>query len=338
MSDLASLSVVIPCYNEEEVIENTYERLSALLRDWCATLISGYEIVMVNNGSTDNTLGKMLGIRERDDNVTVVDLRRNYGYQGSITAGLFHAKEDMVVSIDADLQDDPSKIKDMILKFYEGYEMVLGVRKNRDSDSRLKRYSAQLYYRLLNKLGVRSVYNHGDFRLLSRQLVDDFKRMSERNRYIRGMIFELESRYACVFYDRTERKAGKTKFDLPNLFGLAIDGITSFTSIPIRFVSFIGLSMFFISIIGFFYVLFMKYVINVRVPGWSSIAVIVLFYGGIQTLSLGIIGEYISKIYFETKQRPLFLVRHLYTNSEADLSHVPVTNACGVSDKSLAKD
>lgn len=312
MRALESLSVVIPCHNEEEVIQDSYKRLSQLLQEWHGRIISDYEIVMVNNGSTDQTLQKMLAIQERGENVVIVDLRKNFGYQGSITSGLFHASKNMIVSIDADLQDDPSKISDMVLKYYEGYEMVLGVRINRESDSVLKKSSAQLYYRFLNALGIKSEYNHGDFRLLSRSLVDELKTMGERNRYLRGMIFELESRYACVYYQRAMRPAGRTKFNFSNLFALAVDGITSFSNVPLRLIPLMGIFMFAVSLIGFLFVVYMKYISGVDVPGWASIVVAVLFFGGIQNLSVGILGEYVAKIYVETKQRPLFLVRRVY--------------------------
>ena len=224
MEKLPSLSIVIPCHNESEVIQDTWARLKELAESWEGRIIAGHELVMVNNGSTDDTLEKMIGISRQDPHAVIVDLRRNYGYQGSITAGLFTASKDMIVSVDADLQDPPEKIEDMVRKFGEGYEMVLGVREDRKRDFFLKRWTAALYYRFLNSIGVESVQHHGDFRLLSRALVEELKKFPERNRYLRGMVLHLESKYAVVAYARRERKAGKTKFDIRNLFEFAVDG------------------------------------------------------------------------------------------------------------------
>lgn len=314
---LATISVVLPCHNEEDVIVGSYNTLTKLLSGWMGTIVADYEIVMVNNGSTDKTIYRMFDLAKTDHRVVVVDLRKNYGYQGSITAGLYHAANDVVVSIDADLQDDPNKISEMMEKYYEGYELVLGIRSSRRTDSFFKRNTSQFFYRLSEKMGVKSVYNHGDFRLMSRRLIENFKKMGERNRYIRGMILELESRYACVYYERSARTAGSTKFNLYNLVTLALDAITSFSSAPIRLVFFVGVFMFAVSMLGLFYVLYVKFFTHVDVPGWAFTALIILFFGGVQNLSLGIIGEYISKIYTEVKQRPLFSVRNVIKNGKS---------------------
>jgi glycosyltransferase involved in cell wall biosynthesis len=307
-----SLSIILPCHNEEEVIECTYRTLKKLLDQWLRIIISTYEIVMVNNGSTDKTMDAMLRLKAEDKNIKIIDLRRNFGYQGSLTAGLFHSTADVAVTIDADLQDDPAKIAEMVGKYQEGYDMVLGIRSSRSSDGFFKRQSANIFYYLLNKFGVRSIPHHGDFRLLSRSLVEEFKSMSEVNRYIRGMILSLESRYACVYYDRTPRTGGKTKFNFVNLASLALDGITSFSIIPIRIVFGSGCFMFFSSVVGVGYVFYFKFIAGLDVPGWASILTTLLFFGGIQNLSLGIIGEYVAKTYLETKKRPLFSVRRIY--------------------------
>ena len=307
-----SLSIVIPCHNEEAVLPSTYATLKSLLSQWQVRLISDYEIVLVNNGSTDQTLEVMLDLQKEDTNIVIVDLRNNYGYQGSITAGLHHATKNMVVSIDADLQDDPAKIGEMIEKYSEGYDMVLGVRQSRKSDRFLKRMTAQWYYKFLHHMHIKSVFNHGDFRLLSRTLVDEFKKLNERNRYIRGMILNLDNHYTTVTYDRTKRKAGKPKFDAKSLFALSLDGITSFSTGPIRVISILGIFMSFVSIVGMIYVLYVKFIRGVEVPGWAFLAIVIIFFGGLQNLSIGIIGEYIGKIYIESKQRPLYHVRKIY--------------------------
>lgn len=309
---LETLSIIIPCYNEEEVIYESYIKIKKLLDEWHNEIISDYEIILVNNGSTDNTFNEMNKIYRENKNIVILDLRNNFGYQGSITAGLFNASNDMIVTIDSDLQDDPSKIEAMILKYYEGYDLVLGIRQNRDRDSLLKKYTAQYYYKLLNILGINSVYNHGDFRLMSKSLLEDFKNYPEKNRYIRGIMTNLESKYACVYYDRVERTKGKSKFNILSLLSLAIDGITSFSAIPIRLISIFGIFMFIFSIIGMFYVLYERFINHVDVPGWAFTSVLIMLFGGLNSLFIGIVGEYVGKTYIETKQRPIFSIRNKY--------------------------
>jgi polyisoprenyl-phosphate glycosyltransferase len=308
-----TLTIVIPCHNEQEVLVQTHQTLTGLLQQWLREgLISDYEIVAVNNGSTDATLEVMQELLQSDPRLVVVDLRANYGYQGSLSAGIHHATQDMVVTIDADLQDDPLKIREMILKHYEGFELVVGVRSDRSADAPLKRLTATWYYKLLRKLGVNAVPHHGDFRLLSRALARDFEQFTERNRYLRAMIFDLDSRYACVEYRRTPRTAGRSKFSFSHLVALGLDGITSYSSRPVHLVFMLGLTMFLLSFVGIGYVAFIKLFTQQSVPGWASTAVILLFFFGLQNLSIGVIGEYLSKVYVEVKQRPLYLVRHVY--------------------------
>lgn len=312
MENKKSLSIVVPCHNEEAVLPISIPRLEKIIETELKTLISSYEIVLVNNGSTDSTLNVMIGLQNNNPCVKIVDLRKNYGYQGSISAGLLNSSEDIVVSIDSDLQDDPHKIKEMIEKHYEGFEMVLGVRKDRKKDSLMKRCSAEVYYWLLKKLGVKVVHNHGDFRLLSRDLIEELRHLPEKNRYLRAMIFELESKYACVYYSRTKREQGESKFNVKALFSLSIDGITSFSAAPMRFISFVGMLIFMISVTGLTFVLFRRFFYGVEVPGWAFISFSIMFFGGVQTLFLGVIGEYLSKIYLEVKGRPVFSVRKIY--------------------------
>lgn len=315
---LKSLSIVIPCHNEEEVLQSTYTRLKEIIDPLVSHKISSYELVFVNNGSTDTTIQKMLALFEKDSNVVIVDLRNNFGYQGSITAGLHHAVNDMIVTIDADLQDDPEKIEEMVDKHYEGYDLVLGVRESRKSDSFFKRTSAEAFYKLISLLGVKSVKNHGDYRLMSKGLLNDFKQYNERNRYIRGIILSLESQYAIVKYPRSAREAGETKFNFKRLIGLAFDGITSFSIAPIRMIVFLGLTLFSLSLIGIFYILYLKFFAGIAVEGWAFIALSISLFGGLNSLFIGVIGEYVGKSYIESKQRPNFSVRKIYTNKIAD--------------------
>lgn len=312
MRNVNLLSVVIPCHNEQEILGTTHERLTRVMAELVShRQIADYELVYVDNGSTDTTLKILEDIFGRDARVRIAALRCNFGYQGSISAGLAHARGDAVVTVDADLQDPPEKIGEMIQHFQNGFDLVLGIRQSRQSDSFVKRVFAQGYYRFLQRLQVQVVYNHGDFRLMARALVDEFNRLPERNRFIRAMILKLESRYATVAYDRVSRQAGRSKFDVPSLFSLSMDGITSFSYAPLRLASLLGVLMCVSAVAGIIWVVYIKITTNV-IPGWASIMLPLLIFNGFQLLILGLIGEYIGRLYIEVKQRPLFVVRKLY--------------------------
>ena len=313
MKKLASLSVVIPCFNEQEVLPVSMQELVPLLQSWKGKIITSYQIVFANNGSTDNTLEVMLSLQKKYKGVKIVDLRNNFGYQSSISAGLFHADNDLIISIDSDLQDDPAKMEDMILWYYKGYDMVLGIRDSRKTDGFFKRVFSEGFYKIMQALGAKSVYNHGDFRLLTKSLVNALKEYQEKNRYLRGLVLSIESRYAKVYYDRRKRSHGETKFKPFQLISLALDGITSFTIKPIRWIFLMGLSMFLVALGLIAYVLYLSIIEGILIQGWASTLIIILFFGGVQNIALGIIGEYIAKTYTETKQRPLYIVRKIYT-------------------------
>ncbi len=313
---LALLSIVIPCHNEEEILDPTHTRLTEILKKLVkAGRCGNYEIVLVNNGSTDGTSGVMLRLHKMDRHVVVVDLRRNFGYQASITAGLDHARGDAVVSIDADLQDPPEKIPEMIELYQQGYDLVLGVRQNRATDSFFKRVFAQSFYRFSRWMDIDMVYNHGDFRLMERSLVDQFKQMPERNRFIRAMILYLDNHYGIVQYGRQERQAGRTKFNVRALYSLAMDGIISYSYKPLRVLSVFGLLVSLISLGMAVWVIYIKIKTDV-IPGWASTLLPIIFFGGIQSLFLGLIGEYIGRLYTEIKARPLYAVRHVYQHGD----------------------
>jgi len=316
MRRIGLLSIVIPCHNEEEVLAGTHKRLSDIMAGlFSRGIISGYELVFVDNGSTDQTLNELKTLFDQDAHLRIISLRRNFGFQGSLSAGLYHAKGDAVVTIDADLQDPPEKIEEMIGHYEQGHDLVLGVRKSREADSFFKRFFAESYYRLLKILGVNIVYNHGDFRLMSKSLLAEFNALPERNRLIRAMILQLESRYAVVSYEREKRTAGESKFNISSLFSLSLDGIVSFTYIPLRFASIAGIVSAFIAAAGSFWVLYIKLFTDKFIPGWASILLPVLAVGGLQLFALGIIGEYIGRLYVEVKQRPLFVVREEFSHS-----------------------
>ncbi len=319
MRTINLLSVVVPCHNEEEVLESSHSRLSQILNDLIAKgEITDYELIYVDNGSTDNTSDKLKKIFRNDSRCRIIVLRRNFGFQGSISAGLFHVKGDAAVTIDADLQDPPEKIEEMIKHFKQGYDLVLGIREDRSADSFVKRFFSENYYRLMKLMGVEIVHNHGDFRLMSRALVDEFNALPERNRLIRAMILQLESRYALVSYKREARKAGHSKFNISSLFSLALDGIVSFTYFPLRLTSFIGILISIFTFLFALWVLYIKLFTNKFIPGWASTLLPILALGGLQLFFLGLIGEYIGRLYSEIKKRPLFIVREKYSHDFND--------------------
>ncbi len=323
MRSVNLLSVVVPCHNEEEVLPATHERLSKILYGLLSVKrISNYELVYVDNGSTDNTLPVLKNIFESDLRTRIIALRRNFGFQGSISAGLFHAKGDAIVTIDADLQDPPEKIEEMITCFEQGYDMALGVRADRSNDSFIKRFFSENYYRLMRLMGVNIIYNHGDFRLISKSLVQEFNALPERNRLIRAMLLQLESRYATVFYRREPRRAGRSKFNITSLFSLGLDGIVSFTYFPLRLTSMTGILISALTLIGALWVLYIKIFTNKFIPGWASILLPVLALGGLQLFFLGLIGEYIGRLYVEVKHRPLFVVREEYRHETNNVSSI----------------
>jgi polyisoprenyl-phosphate glycosyltransferase len=310
------LSIVVPCHNEQEVLTESHTRLLKELEYLQnQKKISDFEVIYVDNGSTDDTLQVLKEIFENDRHVRIVSLRRNFGYQGSISAGLYHVRGDAAVTIDADLQDPPEKIREMIAYYSEGYDLVLGVRDDRSTDSFLKRVFSEAYYKLIKMMGVEVVHNHGDFRLMAKGLVDEFNVLSERNRFIRAMILQLESRYALVSYKREVRTAGKSKFNINSLFSLSFDGIVSFSFIPLRFAALAGLFMCILVFISGIWVLYTRISTNV-IPGWASTLLPVLGLGGFQLLIMGVMGEYIGRLYVEVKQRPLFVVRKEFTHEE----------------------
>ncbi len=318
MRSLDLLSVVIPCHNEEEVLACSYEKLKVILNELVSRKkCRRYEFVYVNNGSTDKTREVMDVLFEKDSCVRVVELRRNFGFQGSISAGMLYAEGDAVVSIDCDLQDPPEKIEEMIAYYVQGYDLVLGVREDRSTDSFFKRFFAEGYYRFMQSLGVEIVHNHGDFRLMARSLVDEFNRMPERNRLIRAMILKLDDRYAVVSYAREKRSAGKTKFNVPALMSLSLDGIISSSYVPLRLASIFGFLMCVAAIGGIIGVIYIKIKFQIF-PGWASTLLPILMFGGFQLLVLGIIGEYIGRLYTEVKGRPIFSVRRELRHSAVE--------------------
>jgi len=305
MGSRQTLSVIVPCYNEEEVIETTHARLSAVLD---ATGLS-YEIVYVDDGSKDSTVEKLRAINTACPNARLVKLSRNFGHQIAVTAGLEYADGDAVVLIDADLQDPPEVIPEMIAKWREGYEVVYGVRTTREGESAFKLWTARAFYRLINKLSeVPLPLDTGDFRLIDRKVVLALRRMRERYRLLRAMTSWVGFRQVALPYERHKRFAGESKYPLRKMLALALDGILSFSVVPLRLVTVVGLFMSFLAAIGIVYALVGRLFGDDWVKGWTLMFISTLFFSGIQFVFLGIIGEYVGRIYGEAKQRPLFLV------------------------------
>ncbi|KDB09090.1 glycosyl transferase family 2 [Burkholderia sp. lig30] len=304
------ISLVVPFYNEEEVIDRFFTEIRSTL----ATIPGcDFEIVCVNDGSQDLTLDKLLKHSTDDARVRVVDLSRNFGKEAALTAGLDYATGDAVVPFDADLQDPPETIAKLVEKWREGFDVVIAKRAERTSDSYAKRSTASLFYRFHNAIAdVRIPDNAGDFRLMSRATVDALKQLPENRRFMKGLFSWVGGRTAVVEYTRQPRAAGKTKFSGWKLWNFAIEGITSFSTWPLRVWTYIGgATAFFAFLYGSFLVA--KTIIHGRdVPGYASILTAILFLGGMQLVGIGVVGEYIGRIYLESKRRPVYIVRSVY--------------------------
>ena len=305
------LSLVIPCYNEEEVLPETITRLNPILADLInKQLISSHStILLVDDGSKDRTWEIIESMNKQYATVRGLKLAKNAGHQNALLAGLMHAKNDSdcVISVDADLQDDLNAIEEFIIKFHQGYEVVYGVRQSRTSDTFFKRSTAQGFYKLMHSMGVNVIYNHADYRLMSKRVLENLANFKEVNLFLRGLIPLIGFKSTEVYFDRSERFAGESKYPLKKMLSFAFDGITSFSVRPIRLISLLGSCMFLFSLLIAVYVLISKF-FGFVIVGWSSIMISIWFIGGAQLLALGLIGEYIGKIYQEVKQRPKYTI------------------------------
>ena len=308
---LPVINMVVPCYNEEEVLPETARRLSDLIERMIAAgqVAAGTGVYFVDDGSRDNTWQIVTGLHAaRPDRFHGIKLSRNQGHQAALLAGLRNTPGDALISIDADLQDDIETIIAMVSKFREGHDIVYGVRSSRDTDTVFKRRTARAYYDLLRWLGVDMIPDHADFRLMSRRAVAAMERYSEVNLYIRAIVPMLGFRTAQVYYERHARFAGVSKYPTARMLALAINGITSFSMRPLRMVTVIGLAMALLSFMFGLWALGVALFSDRAIPGWTSTVVPIMFVGALEMLALGIIGEYIGKIYLELKRRPLFEV------------------------------
>lgn len=305
------LCIVIPCYNEEEVLEKTAPMFLAKLTELSekGRISPASRILFVNDGSKDKTWEIITALSKADSRYTGIAQSRNRGHQNAVLAGLMEVKEscDITISIDCDGQDDINAMDKMVEAYWEGCDIVYGVRANRESDSFFKRTTAQGYYKLLQKMGVEVVYNHADYRLMSARALREFANFKEVNLYLRGMVPLVGFKSTSVYYERHERLAGESHYPLKKMLALAFDGITSLSVKPIRLITFCGLIVSLLSFIGILWALITALRGN-AVAGWASTACIVCFIGGVQALFLGVIGEYIGKIYLEVKQRPRYII------------------------------
>jgi glycosyltransferase involved in cell wall biosynthesis len=309
VSALIDVSIIVPLYNEAPNIDHLLRRLESI----CEDLELNYEIVCVNDGSQDETLSFLIEHHRRNPSIKVVSLSRNFGKEIALTAGLDYAIGQTVVPIDADLQDPPELIADMLEKWRQGYDVVYAVRRSRQGETWLKKLTADTFYRIISRMSRVSIpRNTGDFRLMDRKVVDALKQLPERSRFMKGLFAWVGFKQTAIYYDRAPRYKGQTKWNYWKLWNFAIDGITSFSLIPLKVWSYIGLTL---SILAFIYAIFLllrTLIYGVDLPGYASLMVTVLFLGGIQLITLGVIGEYLGRVYEEVKGRPLYLVRDVY--------------------------
>lgn len=305
------LYLVIPCYNEEEVLNETAKQLTAKLSGMIERkqISPESKMVFVNDGSKDQTWPIIQELHENNPLVLGINLSRNKGHQNALLAGLMTVKEyaDMVISLDADLQDDVDAIDRFVEKYYEGCDVVYGVRSARDTDTFFKKFTAQGFYKLMKLLGVDIVYNHADYRLMSKRALNELENFKEVNLFLRGIVPLIGFKSDVVTYERHERFAGESKYPLKKMLNFAFDGITSFSVKPIRMVTSLGLIIFTISIIMLIFFLITHFSGH-TVPGWTTIVISVWAIGGLQLLAIGVIGEYIGKIYMEAKARPKYII------------------------------
>ncbi|MBU3660090.1 MAG: glycosyltransferase family 2 protein [Flavobacteriales bacterium] len=299
------ISIVVPVYNEEKSIRLMYDRLLASI----SNISSNFEIIYVNDGSRDNSFLELVKLSKEDSRVKFINFSRNFGHQIAVTAGLDKSKGDAVVIIDGDLQDPPEVIPQMYAKHKEGFEVVYGQRLKRKGESFFKKITAKYFYRILKSItSVNIPVDTGDFRLIDRKIVNDLKNMPEQNKFLRGQIAWLGYRQTSVFFERDERKFGETGYPFSKMLKFALDGITGFSDVPLQFVTKTGIFISFISFLIILYAIFSHFVLEKTITGWTSLIISSMFIGGVQLISIGIIGEYISRINKNVQNRPLYII------------------------------
>ena len=302
---MTTLSIIVPMYNEESVLDSFFKRVQRALQ----TVTQSYEIVCVNDGSRDRTLSKLRIAAEQDERIKIINLSRNFGKEIALSAGIDHATGDAVVPIDADLQDPPEIIPLMMAKWRAGAKLVLAKRRDRSSDTWLKRMTANVAYWLFSKLTHPKIpQNVGDFRLMDRDVIEAIKRLPERSRFMKGLFTWVGFEPEIVEYDREQRSAGDTKWNYWKLWNFAIDGITSFSSLPLRVWSYLGFGVSLFALAYLTFTVIKTIVFGLDVPGYASIMSVILFFNGISLIGIGVIGEYLARIFTEVKARPLYIV------------------------------
>lgn len=302
------VSIVVPVYNEEETLHELHQRINQTMETW----ENSYELILVNDGSNDRSLDIIRGLQEHDPRVKYLSLSRNFGHQVAITAGLDFTSGEAVLVMDADLQDPPELIPALVAKWQEGFDVVYAVREDREGTSPYRQFVYRTFYRLLRRLArVDIPLDTGDFRLMSRRVVESLKKMSERNRFVRGLTAWVGFKQTGISYVRPARHAGVTKYSWAKLWRLALDGLVSFSFIPLQLATWFGFVVSGLCVLYTSYLFYVRIFSNSPPVGWTSIMVALLFLGGVQLLTLGIIGEYIGRIFDEVKQRPLYLVGEL---------------------------
>lgn len=314
------LYTVIPCYNEEEALPETARRLGEKYTSLIASGVISEKsrIAFVNDGSKDNTWELICALHQKNAIFTGINLSRNRGHQNALLGGLLtvRGRADMVISMDADLQDDINAMDEMIAKYADGCDVVYGVRSSRKKDSFFKRFTAEAFYRLMNRLGANTVFNHADYRLLSRRALDGLAEFKEVNLFLRGIVPMIGYRSDTVLYERGKRLAGESKYPFKKMLAFAFEGITSLSTKPIRMITALGFLIFFVSIVMLI-IFIVQFFMGLTVPGWASVIVSLWAIGGLLMLAVGVVGEYIGKIYLETKARPRFLIAE-FLETEAD--------------------
>lgn len=316
---MGRLAIVVPCYNEEEVLKDTNKQLIEVIKDLInKNKISDDSFIMyVNDGSKDQTWNEIVKAYKESNLVHGLNLAGNKGHQNALFAGLMKAKDevDVTISIDADLQDDINVIEEMIDKYNDGIDIVYGVRNDRSSDSFFKRFTAQAFYKTMNFLGAKSIYNHADFRLMSKRSLDELSLYSESHLFLRGIATELGFKTDCVYYSRKERMAGESKYPFKKMVSFAFNGITSFSIKPLTMILYLGIVAILISIIAVIYSL-VRHFQGETITGWTSLFVSIWFLGGVQLASIGMVGQYVGKNFIETKKRPRYYIESYLNHSE----------------------
>ncbi|MGL4498910.1 MAG: glycosyltransferase family 2 protein [Planktothrix sp.] len=307
--ETVDLSIVIPCYNEESNLDYLFERLMSVITPLQMT----YELIAVNDGSRDNTLKSLVEYHQKNSAIKVINLSRNFGKEIAMTAGIDYARGKAIIPIDADLQDPPELIAEMVQKWREGYDVIYAKRRSRAGETWVKKMTANAFYRIIQKMTpVQIPGDTGDFRLMDRQVVEALKKLPETHRFMKGLFAWVGFRQIAIEYDRSPRYKGTTKWNYWKLWNFAIEGITSFSAVPLKIWSYMGLL---VSVLAFIYagiLVIRTLIFGIDLPGYASLMVVTLFLGGVQLITLGVIGEYLGRIHDEVKKRPLYFVRDCY--------------------------